>query len=351
MPRPPKLRWSKSEGCWRTDAGGKPQRWWLPKSESAKAHEEFAAYIRELGQKEAPGAVLVWDVCREFLQAERDIEAVTKEAHVWRLDQFLQADPDGKGLVSDRPASSVGPELLTLCVAGWKKRGLSAISIRGVVSSVKACWAWAASAEGGRIIPSHTIRDFKPPKAPRSRPRRASRDDVAKVLRALRRRRPDMVDIVRFLSWTGARPGEATNATWADVDTTAGTITLWKWKNSKKTGRPRVIQLTGPWLRILSRRRGEPGDRVFPRGDGKPWLPRYLTVKYCAVRDELGLPKIRLYDLRHESISRSLERGGNPKIVADLHGTSVAMVDAVYGHITQGVLAAEARRLSRRDRP
>jgi integrase len=53
--------------------------------------------------------------------------------------------------------------------------------------------------------------------------------------------------VLFFLRYTGARPGEMANLTWDDVNLEAGVIVLRKHKTIRtRTPRPRVIQLV-PW--------------------------------------------------------------------------------------------------------
>jgi integrase len=61
--------------------------------------------------------------------------------------------------------------------------------------------------------------------------------------------------------------------------------------------------------------------------------------------DAAGLPRRRIYDLRHTAISHWLAAGLGSFEVARFMGTSVRMVDLTYGHLVSGSELDARRRL------
>ena len=80
-------------------------------------------------------------------------------------------------------------------------------------------------------------------------------------------------------------------------------------------------------------------DRVFTNSDENPWSRRSVSerltrVKEVAKERDLGTVRdhITIYDFRHLWISETLMAGNNIATVARMAGTSVAMIERVYGH-------------------
>ncbi len=66
-------------------------------------------------------------------------------------------------------------------------------------------------------------------------------------------------------------------------------------------------------------------DLVFPSEIGTPLLHGNLLHRHFKpIRDKAGLPKIRLYDLRHTTTTLLLSAGENPKVISErLEHTSI----------------------------
>lgn len=82
-----------------------------------------------------------------------------------------------------------------------------------------------------------------------------------------------------------------------------------------------------------------PTDHVFWNSDRKPFhrrsLPeRFNRVKEVAAKKELGAVRdeITIYSFRDLWISEALMAGNDLATVARMAGTSIAMIERVYGH-------------------
>lgn len=106
---------------------------------------------------------------------------------------------------------------------------------------------------------------------------------------------------------------------------------------------------------------GRKGVHLFvtPR-DALPWRASNLSTTTQRYRDEAiadGLPltpagpdRLTCYRWRHTAASTLLMEGVDMATVAELLGTSVVMIQRVYGHILAGHLAQAAERLTNRRR-
>lgn len=76
-------------------------------------------------------------------------------------------------------------------------------------------------------------------------------------------------------------------------------------------------------------------DLVFTSKAGTPIQPKNLRDRhFFPIRDEAGLPKIRLYDLRHTTATLLLASGENPKVVAERLGhASIVLTLDTYSHV------------------
>ena len=150
--------------------------------------------------------------------------------------------------------------------------------------------------------------------------------------------------LVRALALTGARWGELTSATWADLDPDRGTLTLRG--ETTKNARPRVLPLVPDLIAdVLALpaiyaarlgRRPSPGSRIFLSPNGRPWdrgrqnFYRHLRDVFVRAgiphKDELGRV-VHVHALRHTFATR-LARAGVP----------IATAQKLTGHRTPSIL-------------
>jgi integrase len=94
------------------------------------------------------------------------------------------------------------------------------------------------------------------------------------------------------------------------------------------------------YLRALraSRPRGIGGEgwvRVVAKTDGSAYNPDSISKTFGRTVERLGLPPIRLHDLRHTFATLALAAGVHVRVVADRLGhSSPAITLAVYSHST-----------------
>lgn len=257
-------------------------------------------------------------------------------------------------------------------VKAWRaRRLLEGASNKTVNNHLAALMAALAGAVESELIPSHPLLGMRAlpvgPRHQRRRPRALEEWEITKLMAALVEmdehpppeqcpRIPQAL-LVRVLLETGARWGELTAATWADIDCTAGTLVL-RAENTK-TDTERAVPIRGDTcLQLVDYRRkcGEilgamPGQnsRVFLSPHGRPWTSgsnfrKVLRAAYeragLLERDDHGRLRSRdghalhVHTLRHTCCTRLLAAGVPVPIVQALLGhASPQMTLRVYSHM------------------
>ncbi|MEZ5743641.1 MAG: tyrosine-type recombinase/integrase [Sphingomonadaceae bacterium] len=139
---------------------------------------------------------------------------------------------------------------------------------------------------------------------------------------------------VRGLCVLPLRPGALANMTAGDFDKRTRTLTIGKDKNDQ----PRQITVPVSIADFLGEQvKGKlPAAPIFSRADGRAWNKDAWKHPIKAAVKEAGLPgAVAAYTVRH-SVITDLVRAGLPVlIVAQLSGTSVAMIEKHYGHLVR----------------
>ncbi len=157
---------------------------------------------------------------------------------------------------------------------------------------------------------------------------------------------PDFADFLHAIELTGARPfSEMAQVTAAEVDFDAGTITLQRHKNRKKTGKPRVIFLVPELAKLLRQRAGRyPGGFLFRSRRGKPWYNGSSMKWFKEVETNLGI-KAHAYAYRHTYITAALIRGVPVEVLAELVGNTPQVLHRHYAHVAKDKTALKAAAL------
>lgn len=139
---------------------------------------------------------------------------------------------------------------------------------------------------------------------------------------------------VRALCLLPLRPGALASLVAGDFDARTRTLTIGK----DKHGRPRQItvpQTIADFLTVQSKDK-LPAAPMFARGDCRAWKKDAWKhpIKMGVVKAKLP-GAVAAYTLRH-SVITDLIRAGLPALtVAQLSGTSVAMIERHYGHLVR----------------
>jgi integrase len=161
--------------------------------------------------------------------------------------------------------------------------------------------------------------------------------------------RTDMGDIIGVYYAMGCRTHGLIEARCSDFQPNARTLVLGRHKRRRTLREPipRTITLNDNACAVLARRcKGRPADAyIFPNRKGKPYTSALFDDRFATVRKRAGVrPTITIYSFRHLWISEVLMAGVNVLLVARMAGTSVAMIERVYGHFrNQSYQDAQAR--------
>jgi integrase len=211
-------------------------------------------------------------------------------------------------------------------------------AVKGMIMRVM---NWAVTES--RLLRENPIRGLK-----LTEEKRPGRDLKPEEFRAILR--TSDVWFRRFMlaaAFTGARPCELRKLRWSEIDWVKGVAIQRTGKTVKKTGKPRVLVLPAPVMRLLAyiRRLRDKEGSLFPDADGVvflnskrgQWTRQALCTKFWRLRKLLGLPKdAKLYGCRHMFLTQSVKAGVSLKAAAALAGhTSTAMCEKHYVHVDQ----------------
>lgn len=155
------------------------------------------------------------------------------------------------------------------------------------------------------------------------------RDDRKRLLEALP---ADAVPFVRGLCILPLRPGALANLQAKDFDKRTSTLTIGK----DKHGRPRQIIVPQSIASFISEQlKGKlPGAWMFARAQGQQWGKDAWKHPVKDAVSKTGLPAaVSAYTLRHSVLTDLIRRGLPILTVAQISGTSVAMIEKHYGHL------------------
>ena len=146
-------------------------------------------------------------------------------------------------------------------------------------------------------------------------------------------------DLARFLtglSMLPLRPGALAALRVRDFDARLRVLTVGR----DKSGRDRMIKLPQQCAILLDGAAEGKGanDPLFTRDDGAAWNKDSWYVPIKAAVKDAGLPAdATAYTLRHSVISDLVHGGLDLLTVAQISGTSVAMIEKHYGHLRESV--------------
>jgi integrase len=181
--------------------------------------------------------------------------------------------------------------------------------------------------------------------------------DVGRLLAAIRdigeeTRRPGLYPLFALLAYTGARRGEAVGLRWADVDVDRRMLTIRRsYEGITKSGKQRTVPLPTVLVTILKAYKlADPwkGALVFPNDDGEMYSSNSkLQSTLHAALERIGLPRIRLHDLRHVYASHFVMSGGDIFTLQRILGHSTPQLTSdTYAHLSPAHMAGEADRVA-----
>ncbi len=200
----------------------------------------------------------------------------------------------------------------------------------------------------------------KPPRVAQHRVNAPSVDDVRRVIVAAEERDPRVAPLLMLGALTGMRRGELCALRWSDLNLDRADITVSRsvivtdgglTEKPTKTDRDRRVALDEVAVAVLALHRQHTDAWAAAAGSGvtaasfvfspevdgsKPCRPDNVTSFFIRVRDDLGLPSLRLHDLRHFTATQLIAAGVDVRTVAGRLGHSDASVTLrVYAHVLE----------------
>lgn len=383
MARQAKLR-KKTVGkstYWYTKAGGDTYFGNVLEVTYKDAKKMFADHLRTVqddaggGKKGAMTAGELMDLFLDWVQKWRDEQNyTTRKTYCSRFGAFKPEG--GTARVRELPADKVrGKDL-----EDWRDKlaedGLGPQTRLHAETSIRACWNWATKHPSPGPYLSPTFRPFSAVERTHVPLRPLNEADlmtdaeaqalfsaagvegdqfrrhgVAKTvkrkgLEGLRRTEGQVgcfAALLRCYHATGARTDELAGCLVGDVQFQTKQLVLGNHKTlrTEKRRAPRQVALNDEAQAIFARHcHGRAADdHVFFNSDGRPWTvgnlaKRFRRAKQVAAVLKLGTVRkcITIYDFRDLWISESLMAGNDVALVARMSGTSIKMIEEVYGH-------------------
>jgi integrase len=384
MPRAPKLRKKTVGNCvyWYTKAGGDTYFGHVDELTHKQANKLFADHLVKIrdedsaNKRERISAGELLDRFVDWIRTHRSVpSADMRKRYCLGFGRFRPNGMDGTR-IADLAADKVTGEDLEGWLESLKKKGDAAQTRLHAETSVRHCWNWATKFPSpNSILP----RDFRPFSAvERTVVQREAlteadllTDDEAKAIFAAAAIEPNQfrkhglektvqkkgieglrrtdgqlgcfADLLRCYEATGARTHELANCLTKDFLPKTRQVVLGKHKrtSTEKYKTNRQMTLNSESLAIFERHcKGKnPTDHVFLTQEGTPWNSRSLAKRFARVKEiasALNFAKVRdeitIYDFRHLWISDGLMAGNDIATIARMAGTSIAMIEKVYGH-------------------
>ncbi|MFI9039453.1 tyrosine recombinase XerC [Streptomyces sp. NPDC053726] len=160
--------------------------------------------------------------------------------------------------------------------------------------------------------------------------------------------------LFHLVAFRGLRRGEACGQRWTDTHLDAGLLTVAKqlvvngWEvyedDPKTDAGARTIALDSDTVQALKRHRAQQDKdrkewesgwvetgRVFTRENGELLHPANVTRRFIELHEEIGLPPIRLHDLRHGAATLAHAAGAGLKDIQEMLGhSSITITSDTY---------------------
>lgn len=168
------------------------------------------------------------------------------------------------------------------------------------------------------------------------RERYLTQEETRRLLAGLpnNRANPMMQFIVPLFLLTGMRKRELLDSQWADID-----LERRQWKIPvTKTGIPRFIPISEVVMGILQHL---PRYAHCPYVLPNPWtLQPFQSLQYSwnSIRQEAGLPDVRIHDLRHAYASYLAQAGSSLQVIGKLLGHAAIKTTFRYAHLDNAQL-------------
>lgn len=196
------------------------------------------------------------------------------------------------------------------------------------------------------LVAIHSASGFSAPKIhrpdnPKGRIRWLTKEEWAKLKRALLKESPLLAAAAEFSLATGLRENNVLNLEWSQIDLKRRV--MWIYADQFKTGTPLGIPLTDAAMTVLASRKGIDESLVF----GNPDYVLYKASNrawYEALR-KAGMVGFRWHDLRHTWASWAVMSGVRLEELMKLGGWKTMSMVMRYAHLSPEHLAGVAAKI------
>lgn len=291
------------------------------------AERELARVVVEVGEgRHAAAAPMSFDeLLDRWLDVKRrTVEANTMASYEWIARRYVRP------ALGDRRVASLRALDLDGLYADLHARGLSPRTVR--ICHTVARQSLEQARRWGLIARNPAV-DATPPPQRRREITPPTVAQVQQLIAAADAEDPDFGVYLWVLAVTGCRRGEACALRWTDVDLERGEVAIRRSiahvgdelrEKDTKTHQGRRLAIDEATVALLRAHRlrcrerwlalGErlPDDAfLFGDADGRPWRPDVCTNRFTRLRAGVGLPRVRLHDLRH-FVATALGEAGHP---------------------------------------
>ncbi len=302
-----------------------------------KAAESWFAHLGKGGSTEA---CTVQQACKRYVENLRDHKGDdgADEANA-RFSRWVKSDHNIAGIALDK--------LTQADVQAWRKnlkatpvtigkgktlatRKRSDSSLNRDMTALRA--ALNLAFEDGMVTSDYAWRRALAP-VKNAGNRRDVYLDLSERRKLIEHAREDISDFLRGLSLLPFRPGALAKLTVGDFDTRLKTLSI---RDKGKTSRK--ISLPDATAKFFAKRaKGKVSSApLIARADGTFWNKDSWKYPIKDAASAAGLPNtITAYSLRHSAITDLIHGGLDTLTVAQVSGTSVAMIEKHYGHLTK----------------
>lgn len=279
--------------------------------------------------------------------------------------------------IGDIPLQSLTALDLDTAYAAVRAGGRTARTVRASHSAARKMLDEALRL---RLVGANVSAKARPPRAKAAQPKRFPTYDILALGRYLDALADDHdLPLWWTAAYTGMRRGELLALRWADVDLGRGVVTVARavgegdgkavYEKAPKSGAgARQVELDDETVEVLRGHRKaqlelrmklgagwRDNGLVFCGLDGSPMVPNRVTERWRALAKKtapaVGLPTIRLHDLRHSHATQLLAAAVRPDVVTERLGhSSVAFTLSQYAHVYEGDQKAAMNQLMARRR-
>jgi integrase len=215
-------------------------------------------------------------------------------------NHYKQKLYDAMGILGEEPITALTPERLRAYMK-QRQTETSDIQIRLELTALSSMCEWACDEELLQANPVRQVRRKRLGKAAKHS-RKVRPTSLQLILDYLKETYPGFwFPFIQLVLETGMRHEEALGLSWDEVDLTRGIIHLESERTKTSTGRN--IPIPDTCLGTL---------KGLPQYEWSRWVftnprtrDRYVSInkQWGRIRDKLGLPKVRIHDMRHSFAS------------------------------------------------